>query len=260
MSDFNTISLLIDECGIAYLTLNRAEKHNAMNAEMLLELTAAAELCANDENVRAVVLKAEGKSFCAGGDLDWMREQAGQNREGKMAAARILASALMKLNTLPKPLIGRVQGNAFGGGIGLMAVCDLVIAHPAAKYGLTETKLGLVPATIGPFVVERMGGGFARQVFFSGRGFNSDFALRSGLVTKVTEDLDEAIDAELKTILKTAPGAVADAKLLCQNLSSNITPTQIESTIAILADRWESEETKLGIDAFFNKRLAPWVR
>lgn len=258
MSNYKTISVSIDTRGIAVLMLDRQDKHNAMNALMLKELTEATVTLADDDKVRAVILSAAGETFCAGGDLSWMREQIDKDRGEKMKDARILANMLLVLNNLPKPLIGRVQGNAYGGGVGLMAVCDLVIAKPDVRFGLTETKLGLIPATIGPFIVRRMGEGFARQIFFTSKSFGTDLALRSGLVSSVTDDLDLAIEAEVKTILKAAPSALARAKKLCLKLGGGVSQTNIDETIEALADCWESDETKIGISAFFSKETPPW--
>lgn len=260
MTNFETISLDIDTRGIAELKLNRENKHNAMNALMLKEITDAATICEKNDNIRAVILSAVGKTFCAGGDLTWMREQVDKDRAGKMKDARVLANMLTTLNNLPKPLIGRVQGNAYGGGLGLMAVCDLVIAKPEVRFGLTETKLGLIPATIGPFVLRRMGDGFARQVFFTANSFGVELAFRSGLVSSVSDDLDLAIEKEIKAILMTAPGAVARAKKLCQKLGGDISQQTIDETIVALADCWESNETKTGIAAFFSKKPPPWIK
>jgi methylglutaconyl-CoA hydratase len=254
LAAFETLALKLDSRGIANLVLDRPEKHNAMNAIMIDELHSAANLLATDERVRAVVLSANGKTFCAGGDLGWMQDQAKKDRAGKIAGARKLADMLSALNGLPKPLIGKVHSNAFGGGVGLMSVCDIVLVVEGAKFGLTETKLGLIPATIGPFVVDRMGSGYARQVFFTAKSFDTDFALRSGLASKISNDLDQDVEAELAAILQTKPGAVASAKALCQTLSGEITPETIEQTIEALADRWESEEARDGIAAFFEKR------
>lgn len=251
---FDTLELTCDERGVANLVLNRPEKHNAMNAQMIDDLHTAANLLANDASVRVVVLSANGKTFCAGGDLGWMRDQAEKDRAGKIAEARKLADMLFALNKLPKPLIAKVHANAFGGGVGLMAVCDITIVAPNAKFGLTETRLGLVPATIGPFVVDRLGPGFSRQIFFTAKGFGTDFALRSGLASSVNADLDAGVEEEVSAALKTAPGAVASAKALNQRLSGEITPEIISDTIETLADRWESSEASERIDAFFASR------
>jgi hypothetical protein len=148
-----TLMISIDERGVARLTLTREDKHNAMSAEMIDELTEAASALGSDGRVRVVVLAGAGKSFCAGGDLEWMRAQFKASRAERIAEARRLAMMFKALNELPKPLIGCVHGSAFGGGIGLISVCDTVIASEAARFGLTEVRLGLIPATISPYVV-----------------------------------------------------------------------------------------------------------
>ncbi len=252
---FETIRLERDDRGIATITLNRPEKHNSMNAAMISELTLAAVEAANDTQVRAVVLAAEGKSFCAGGDLGWMRDQFAKDRAGKMEESGKLATMLDTLNRLPKPLIGRIQGPAYGGGIGLVSVCDIAIATPSARFSLTETRLGLIPATIGPFVVRKMGEGKARQVFFTTKTFDANFAMQAGLVSMVAEadEIDAAIAREIEPILKTRPGAVAAAKDLCLRLGEIEAREQMKYTAEALADRWESDEAQEGISAFLAK-------
>ncbi|NOX74710.1 MAG: enoyl-CoA hydratase, partial [Alphaproteobacteria bacterium] len=182
---FETLKLETDTRGVATLWLARPDKHNAMSGAMLRELDRAADQLAGDDSVRVVVLAAEGKSFCAGGDLRWMQAQMNATPDERRAEARVLAMALFKLNTLPKPLIGRVQGNAFGGGIGLMSVCDVVIGVEDARFGLTETRLGLIPATISPYVLARMGEARARRVFMSARLFGAEEARGLDLLAKV---------------------------------------------------------------------------
>lgn len=259
MSAFGTIRLETGDDGIATLTLDRPDKHNAMNGAMIGELARAAELLGADDNVRVVVLRSEGKTFCAGGDLGWMREQAEKDRAGKIGEARALAGMLAAWNALPKPVIARVHGNSFGGGLGLMSVSDIVIAVEGVRFGLTEVRLGVIPATIGPFVVRRMGEGFARQVFFNARPFGTDFALRCGLVSRVTaaDELDAAVEEECAAFLDCAPGAVADAKALCLQLGGDLAP-MVDLTVNALADRWETEEARIGIGAFFAKETPPW--
>ncbi|MFO1105980.1 MAG: enoyl-CoA hydratase-related protein [Amaricoccus sp.] len=246
-----TIRIATDADGIATLTLNRPDKHHAMNAAMIAELTEAAAALGADPAVRAVVLAATGPSFCAGGDLDWMRAQAAADRAGKIDAAGRLSAMLAALNALPKPLIARVQGNAYGGGIGLIAVADIAIAAEGVTLALTETRLGLIPATIGPFVVARMGQGFARAVFFSGSAIPLDLALRAGLLTETcpAADLDVRVKRQTDAVLKTAPGAVAAAKALCLGLGGDET-ADIATSITALADRWESDEAQARIRAF----------
>jgi len=258
---WQTITLETDARGVATLTLNRVEKHNAMNAAMIDELSAAAAQLAADETVRVVVLTGAGGSFCAGGDLGWMQEQMAASAEERAAGAGRLAAALGALNALPKPVIGRIQGQAFGGGMGLISVCDVAIGVTGAKFGFTETRLGLIPATIGPYVLARMGEAMARRVFMSARLFEAEEAVRLGLLAKALapDDLDAAVEAEVKPYLSAAPGAVARAKRLAQRLGGGITQAEIEHSIGELVACWESEETAEGIAAFFGKRKARWM-
>ncbi|MDN5787748.1 crotonase/enoyl-CoA hydratase family protein [Pseudorhodobacter sp.] len=259
---FDTITVAIDPRGVARLTLNRPEKRNAMSAQMIAELTAAAGQLGADVTVRVVVLAAEGDSFCAGGDLAWMRDQMEADAATRADGARKLAMMLAALNNLPKPLIGRVQGQAYGGGVGLMSVCDVAIGVLGARFGLTETRLGLIPATIGPYVVARMGEAMARRVFFSARLFDADEAVRLGLLAHVVapDDLETAVEAEVMPYLACAPGAVAEAKALIRMLSPMPDTAQIEASITALVTRWESDETAEGIAAFFAKTKPGWVR
>ncbi|WP_039017077.1 crotonase/enoyl-CoA hydratase family protein [Halocynthiibacter namhaensis] len=257
---YETITIETDARGVATLTLNRPEKHNAMSAQMLAELTQAAGQLGADDSVRVVILAAGGKSFCAGGDLRWMQDQMAADPVARMCEARKLAEMLQALNTMPKPLIGRVQGNAFGGGIGMLSVCDVAIGVEGAKFGLTETRLGLIPATIGPYVLARMGEGKARRVFMSARLFGADEARDMDLLARVVslDDLDAAIEAEVVPYLSCAPRAVADAKALARALGPRIDDEVIDMSIAALAGRWEDAESAEGIGAFFDKRKASW--
>jgi methylglutaconyl-CoA hydratase len=260
---YEAIRVGMDARGVARVTLARPEKHNAMNAGMIAELSLAAQALEADEAVRVVVLSGEGKTFCAGGDLGWMRDQAGRDREGRMAEARALADMLGRWDALSKPVIGRVQGAAYGGGLGLIAVCDVVIAATDCRFALTEVRLGLIPATIGPFVVRRLGPAFARQVFFNARPFGVEFGLRAGMIAGAfpADELDGAVEAEIAAVLDCAPGAVTAAKALCRALGGAADPAGFaEMTAAALADRWETEEARAGIEAFFAKSAPPWRR
>ncbi|MBI1493282.1 crotonase/enoyl-CoA hydratase family protein [Halocynthiibacter styelae] len=258
---YETLDIGVDDRGIARLTLDRPEKHNAMSAQMLAELTDVAGQLGADEAVRVVVLTGAGKSFCAGGDLRWMQDQMAADPVTRMKEARKLAEMLQALNTMPKPLIGRVQGNAFGGGIGMLSVCDIAIGVDGAKFGLTETRLGLIPATIGPYVLARMGEGKARRVFMNARLFTADEAHDMDLLAKVvtSEELDAAVEAEVVPYLSCAPRAVADAKALARALGPRIDDDVIDMSIAALAGRWEDSESSEGIGAFFDKRKAAWI-
>ncbi|MDT1061650.1 crotonase/enoyl-CoA hydratase family protein [Paracoccus sp. CPCC 101403] len=255
-----TIRIEVDPRGVAHLWLARPDKHNALSAEMIHALTEAAALLADDSAVRVVVLAAEGKSFCAGGDLGWMQDQMRANADTRRAAARELAGMLNALNTLPKPLIGRVQGNAFGGGIGMISVCDVAISVPEARFALTETRLGLIPATIGPYVVARLGEARARRVFMSGRAFGADEAMRFDLVARIAgaDQLDAAVEAEVAPYLSCAPGAVAAAKRLVRDLGPRLDQQVIDHTVEALVRVWEGDEAPEGIAAFFDKRKPHW--
>lgn len=257
---YETIRIARDGRGVATLWLARAEKHNALSRQMIDELTDAAGQLAADPAVRVVVLAGEGTSFCAGGDLSWMREQIAADADTRRAGARALAGMLAALNGLPKPLIARVHGNAFGGGVGMMAVSDIAIAADGARFGLTEVKLGLIPATIGPYVLARMGEDKARRVFFSGRLFDAAEAERLNLAARVVapEALDAAVEAEIAPFLLAAPGAVAAAKAQCRALGPRLDQAVIEDSIERLVAVWEGAEAPEGIAAFFEKRKPGW--
>ncbi|TVS04581.1 MAG: crotonase/enoyl-CoA hydratase family protein [Rhodobacteraceae bacterium] len=259
--DWQTITVDTDARGVATLTLARPDKHNALSAQMIAELTEAAGVLGADPSVRVVVLTGAGASFCSGGDLTWMQAQMAADSAARAVEAGKLAAMLGALNRLPKPLIGRVQGQAFGGGVGMMAVCDVAIGVTGARFGLTETRLGLIPATIGPHVLARMGEAMARRVFMSARLFEAEEAVTLGLLARavVPEALDAAVEAEVKPYLACAPGAVARAKALAQHLGAGIGPAAVEHSIAELVACWEGEEAEVGIAAFFARKPPPWA-
>lgn len=249
-----------DERGVARLVLDRAEKHNALDAELIAALTEAAGRLGRDPAVRVVVLTGAGESFCAGGDLGWMKAQMAADGAARAREAKALAGMLGALNTLPKPLIARVNGQAFGGGVGMMSVADVAVGVDSALFGLTEVRLGLIPATIGPYVVARMGEAMARRVFFSGRRFGADEAVRLGLLARAVPagDLDAAVEAEVAPYLAAAPGAVAEGKALVRRLGPPVDEAVIAASIDALVRRWESPEAAEGIAAFFEKRKPRW--
>lgn len=259
---YETIRVTLDERGVAALILARPDKHNALNPQMMGELSDAAKSLGANDAVRVVVLRGEGESFCAGGDLQWMKEQFTATREQRMAEARKLAQALRALNEMPKPLIAAVHGAAYGGGVGILSVCDNAIAANTAQFGLTETRLGLIPATIGPYVAKRLGEGAARRVFMSARLFGADEARHLGLIGTVVglDELEMTLQREVKAYLATAPGAVAAAKALLRKLSGAIDDAVIEDTIKRLADTWEGAEVQEGVGAFFEKRKPGWSK
>lgn len=261
MKEYETLKFLIDDRGVAYITLNQPDKRNALSGLLIAELTDIAKFFGAQEDLRAVVLSGAGKVFCAGGDLNWMKAQIEADREERIREARKLALMLKALNEMPKPLIGRIHGGAFGGGVGLACVCDIAIAEDGTKFGLTETRLGLIPATIGPYVLARMGESNARRVILSGRLFDAAEAMTLGVVANVVsvEELDKAIEAEVESFLCTAPRAAGAAKALTRALGPRIDMEVIDDTIRRLADTWEDEEAAHGIDAFLNRRSARWA-
>ncbi len=259
---YQTISLAEDAIGVATLTLNRPDKRNAMNGEMCEELRAVANAINASATIRVVVLTGAGTVFCAGGDLDWMRTQFEADRETRLGEARKLALALFALNTLDKPLIGRINGTAMGGGLGLVSVCDAAIINEDAKCGFTETRLGLIPATISPYVMARMGEGAARRVFFSAKVFDGWEAQALGLVAKaVPEDaLDFAVEEEVRPYLGCAPEAVTAAKRLVRAQGPVIDEALMTRTITALADTWETQSAREGVTGFFEKSPPDWAK
>ena len=258
-SDYETIRLETDARGVARLVLNRPDKHNALNAVMIGELTDATMQLAHDSDVRAVVLSANGKSFCAGGDLGWMQEQFDAHGDERIKEATRVATMLQHLDKLPKLVIAIIEGPAYGGGVGLAAVCDIVLATPETKFALTETRLGLIPATIAPFLIRRIGLTHARRFALNANPFDADEAKSIGLVSEIhaPEKLEAALERQLDLALACAPGAIADAKQLFRKITTGAV-AQLE-TIEALAKRWESEEARQGIEAFFQHRRPPWA-
>jgi methylglutaconyl-CoA hydratase len=260
MSSFETISLETDARGIARLTLNRPESKNAMSQQMIEELRAAGRQIADDAAVRGVVLTGAGDVFCAGGDLKGMQKQAFGTRAERIHDATELAETLAELNSLPKPIIGRINGSAFGGGVGLISICDLTIGVTGAKFCLTEVRLGLIPATISPYVVAKLGVPNSRRVILNARDMDAALAVRLGLLNEAVapDELDAAVEREISALLKCAPGAVANAKKLIQFVSTHDTPANVEYTAKALADAWESAEVADGIQGFLTKQKPKW--
>lgn len=256
-----TLALRHDSRGVLHVTLNQPERRNVLSARMIADLTQIAQGPGQDPATRVIVLSGAGPMFCAGGDLAWMRAQIDADRSQRLREARRLADMLHALNSLPVPLIGRLHGAAFGGGAGLACVCDVAIASRDTRFAFSETRLGILPATIGPYVLARLGEGHARRVFMSGRAFDADEAERLGLIARAVDPdtLDTAVEAEVAPYLATAPGAVAAAKRLARALGPRIDAEVIEDSIRRLADIWETDEARLGIQAFLDKTAPPWA-
>ena len=249
---------------VATVTMDRPDVHNAFNAELIAELTAALARAGADPEVRAVVLAAEGKSFSAGADLNWMRAMAAFGEAENQADALKLADLMRTLAYLPKPTIARIQGSAFGGGVGLIACCDVALASDEAKFGLTESKLGLVPAVISPYVVAAIGARHARRWFQSGALFDAPRALAMNLVHEImpADALDGAVERELDAMLKAGPTAMLVAKRLVEGIFGRDEPAQRkldEQTAALIARLRVSLEGQEGLTAFLEKRPPNWL-
>jgi methylglutaconyl-CoA hydratase len=235
--------------GVVRVTLARPERHNALDAATIAELT---EAFADVGDARAVVLAGDGPSFCAGGDVEWMRSTAGVTFEESVTDAHRLRALLETLDGCPAPVVVRVHGHALGGGSGLVACCDVAIAATDADFGFTETRLGLVPALISPFVLARIGTGAARRLFVTGERFDAETAVRIGLVHELADDLDAAVDRVVAAILAGGPEAVRAAKELAR------APAAPGATEHALAERWTSAEGQEGLRAFLEKRPPSW--
>lgn len=259
-TEFETIALDIDARGVARLTLNRPEIHNALNGVMISELRVAAGLLANDDKVRVVVLSGTGKSFCAGGDFGWFKNNAESTRAKRVSESSALAHMLNDLNELPKPLIGRIQGAAYGGGVGMISVCDIAVGASKARFGLTEVRLGLIPANISPHVVNRIGAANARATMLSGALFDTQRAVHIGLLNEAAEAdaLDARIDEIVDEHLEAALGAVGETKRLIAYVAAHGMPDNMIYTADRLADAWETDEGAEGIACFLEKRVPSW--
>jgi methylglutaconyl-CoA hydratase len=250
-----------DNRGVATVRLNRADKHNAFDDSVIAELDASFERIAEDPAVKVMVLASEGRSFSAGADLGWMQRMASYSHEENVADARALAEMLRKLNNLPQPTIARVQGAAYGGAVGLVSCCDLAIGSQQAKFCLSEVKIGLIPATISPYVIAAMGQRAARRYFVTAEVITAQAALELGLLSEVVEpaQLDQSIDAFIETLLANGPQAVRDGKRLVLDYADQpIDAGLIEDSCRRIADIRVSEEGQQGLAAFLEKRSAPW--
>ena len=248
--------------GVMSVTLNRPDVHNAFNDELIAEAIDLFTLLLSNRTARAVVLRSEGASFCAGADLNWMSRMVAYTRDENVRDSALLAKMYALINECPIPVIGRIQGAAIGGGVGLVAVCDVVIATRNAKFGLSEVKLGIVPAVISPYVIGKIGESHARALFLTGERFDAERALRIGLVHRVVEtvdDLDRAVSDTVAQLKTSGPEAVRECKKLIAFVAQNEPGESIPYTIDAIATRRVSDEGQQGMNAFLEKRKAPWA-
>jgi methylglutaconyl-CoA hydratase len=260
-----TATILIDcnAAGVATITLNRPTLHNAFDEQLIAELTAELQRLAADNRLRAVVLAAAGKSFSAGADLNWMRRMAGFSKAENFQDAMALAELLRTLDGLAKPTIAKVQGAAYGGGVGLVACCDIAIAAEPATFRLSEVALGLIPAVISPYVVNAIGERQARRYFLTAERFTAQTAQRIGLVHEVVspEALDDTVAELLQTLADNGPAAMAAAKALARAVSRDpLDAAMLEDTARRIATVRASAEGREGVTAFLDKRRPAWCK
>jgi methylglutaconyl-CoA hydratase len=261
--DYKFLTVEIDKRGVAFVGLNRPHVHNAFDAALITELTHVFEALEEDGNVRLAVLSGHGKSFCAGGDLNWMRSMKQYTREENIADGRNLAKMYERLHGFGKALIGVVHGFALGGGSGLAAVCDFVVSADDATFGFTETRIGILPAVIAPYAIEKIGVSAARAYFTSGMQCSAAAAKEMGLVHRLAppDSLDAVRDEIIAEFLKAAPNASCNAKALIRNITA-LSPDKAavsEVSIHAIADARVSGEGQEGMDALLSGRKPRWI-
>lgn len=248
--------------GVATVWLSRPEVHNAFDAGLVLSLTETFHELERAPEVRAIVLAARGRSFCAGAQVQWMREQGEASSEENANDARRLAQMFKAIAHCGKPTVARVQGAALGGGVGLVAACDIALGSASAMFGITEVRLGLIPATIAPYVVRVIGERQARRYFQTGERFDARTAEQIGLLHEAVDPdlLDARVDAVTQALLAGAPAAQQEAKALLDAVATHaVTDAMIEDTALRIARRREHAEAREGLDAFLGKRAANWA-
>ncbi len=247
---------------VARITLSRPEIRNAFNDEVIAELTAAFLDLGGRDDVRAIVLAAEGPAFCAGADLNWMRRMADYTREENLSDAAKLAEMLRVMYACPKPTVAAVQGDVFAGGMGLVAACDMAVSVDTATFCLSEVKLGLIPATISPYVIRAMGARAAHRYFLTAERFTAQEAHRIGFVHELVapDALDAKVDELLKALTSASPNAVRACKRLVQDVAEReLTGDLIAATVEGIADIRASEEGREGVQSFLQKRKPAWL-
>jgi methylglutaconyl-CoA hydratase len=266
MAEFRTIKAFKDQKGVFYVSLNRPSLKNAFNEEMIEELTSVFQVQGAAQDVRAIVLRGEGSCFCAGGDLNWMKKSVDLSFDENLHDTRKLSKMFAILNECPKPVIGRVHGAAIGGGVGLVSICDSVLATEDTQFSLSEVRLGIIPACIGPFVLAKIGASFARSLFITAQRFQAARAKEIGLVHEVLPDLnalDLAVERTIDHLLQAGPQALMVAKRFILELSwpekRNLQNDYLESISRTLAELRVSPEGQEGLRAFLEKRKPKWL-
>ncbi len=261
MDTYDTLDISVAD-SIATITLDRPEVRNAFNENAIADLTMAFDEASQDAGVRAIVLAANGAAFCAGADLNWMKKMAGYSFEENEADALRLADMLRTIYFSPKPVVAKVQGDCYAGGMGLVAACDIVVAAQGANFCLSEVKLGLIPATISPYVIKAMGEQAARRYFLTAERFDATQALRLGLAHEVvpSEQLDATVAGIVKSLAGNSPNAVREAKKLVRDIAGvPIDDVLLADTAGRIATIRASEEGREGVAAFLEKRKPSWL-
>ena len=263
MSPYRNLLTEIDR-GVGIVTLNRPDRHNAFDDVTIVELIHAFGVFEDDPAVRAIVVSSTGKSFSAGADLTWMQRVAGYDAEENLRDARALADMLRRVAQCPKPVIARVQGPAYGGGVGLVAACDIAIATFDVQFALTEVKLGIIPAAISPHVIAAIGERHARRYMLTAERFSASEAYRIGLVHEIVHDeaaLDDAIGDLLEALLKAGPAAQAECKALIGAVAGRpLSEALVEDTAQRIARVRGTPEAQEGMAAFLAKRKPAWMQ
>lgn len=254
------LELEIDD-DVARLWLSRPEVRNAFDGRMVTELRTVLDELATSSSVRVVVVGGRGEVFSAGADLEWMKEQAGFGREENLREAREMADVFSALASLPKPVVARVQGAALGGGVGLVAACDIAVAAEGTRFGFPEVRLGLIPAVISPHVLRKIGESAAREYFLTGERFEAERAREIGLVRAVVPapSLDAAVEARVEELRQAGPGAVAEAKALIRAVAGRGLDDVLNETAERIAAVRASPEGQEGLRAFLEKRKPDWA-
>lgn len=261
MTDFTTLHIE-EKNHVLFVTLNRPDVHNAFNDVLIAEAISLFETIEARDDLRAVVLGGVGPNFCAGADLNWMSQMVRYTREENVRDSSLLAKMFALINDVAVPVVGRIQGAAIGGGVGLVSVCDIVICTAASKFGLSEVKLGILPAVISPYVIGKISATHARALFMTGERFGAERAQQIGLVHRVVADdasLDAAVDETLKQLLSSGPEAVRATKRLIRHVAGSGLADAIPYTIEAISERRTSAEGQGGMQAFLEKRKAPWI-
>jgi methylglutaconyl-CoA hydratase len=259
--DYQTLEISV-AAKVATVTLNRPEVRNAFNEAAIAELALAFDELGRDETVRAIVLAANGAAFCAGGDLNWMKQMAGYSDAENLADATRLADMLRTIYLCPKPVVAKVQGDCYAGGMGLAAACDVVVAVHEANFCLSEVKLGLIPATISPYVIKAMGENAARRYFLTAERFPAREAHRIGFVHEVVaaDDLDESVAAIVKALVSNSPNAVRQAKVLVRDIAGKgVDNALLADSAQRIAQIRASQEGREGVASFLEKRKPSWL-